>query len=97
MPATADSQSSVRHRRRRPGAARACVTALVALAGCVSVFEGTSAAIAANVAVDLILTAGLSSIIDSANGADNKYDSVVNVSLATLPAPQAPATPQVTK
>ncbi len=160
MPATADSQSSVRHRRRRPGAARACVTALVALAGCVSVFEGTaqeiavvttptdascdfirqgatigtvphtpgrmtvrkskyditvkctkpgyqeavhlnhsgtSAAIAANVAVDLILTAGLSSIIDSANGADNKYDSVVNVSLAPPPAPQAPATPQVTQ
>lgn len=43
--------------------------------------SGTSATIAANVAVDLIFTAGLSSIVDSANGADNKYDSVVNLSL----------------
>src|SRR5262245_22443730 len=33
--------------------------------------SGTSATIAANVAVDLILTLGISSIVDSANGADN--------------------------
>jgi hypothetical protein len=50
--------------------------------------SGTSATIAANVAVDLILTAGISSIVDSADGADNKYDSVVNLSL--IPANQAP-------
>src|SRR6185436_8032262 len=33
-----------------------------------------SGSVAGNVAADLILTAGLSSIIDSASGADNKYD-----------------------
>ena len=38
--------------------------------------SGVSAAIAANIAVDLVFTAGISSIVDSANGADNKYDSV---------------------
>ena len=38
-----------------------------------------TSAIAANVAVDLILTAGISSIVDSANGADNKYNPVVNL------------------
>jgi len=43
--------------------------------------SGTSATIAANVAVDLILTAGISSIVDSSTGADNKYDSVVNIML----------------
>ena len=43
--------------------------------------SGTTATIAANVAADLILTAGLSSIVDSADGADNKYDSAVNISL----------------
>jgi len=46
--------------------------------------SGTSAAIAANVAVDLLLTAGISSIVDSANGADNKYDSVVNITMTPL-------------
>lgn len=46
--------------------------------------SGTTATIAANVAADLILTAGLSSIVDSAVGADNKYDSAVNLSLAPL-------------
>ena len=46
--------------------------------------SGTSATIAANVAADLILTAGLSSIIDSSTGADNKYDSAVNISLTPL-------------
>jgi hypothetical protein len=63
--------------------------------------SGVSATIAANVAVDLLLTAGISSIVDSANGADNKYDSVVNITMIpvlplatpaalTVPAP-APA------
>ena len=43
--------------------------------------SGTTATIAANVAADLLLTGGLSSIVDSADGADNKYDSAVNISL----------------
>jgi len=43
--------------------------------------SGVTATIAANVAADLLLTAGLSSIVDSASGADNKYDSAVNISL----------------
>ena len=51
--------------------------------------SGVSATIAANVAADLILTAGISSIVDSANGADNKYDSVVNISLIPIQATQA--------
>lgn len=49
--------------------------------------SGTSATIAANIAVDLILTAGISSIVDSANGADNKYDPVINLSLTPVSAP----------
>jgi hypothetical protein len=49
--------------------------------------SGVSAAIAANIAVDILFTAGIASIIDSANGADNKYDSVVNITLV-------PASPQ---
>jgi hypothetical protein len=56
--------------------------------------SGTTATIAANVAADLILTAGLSSIIDSADGADNKYDSAVNVSLTPLSA--VPVTARIT-
>jgi hypothetical protein len=43
--------------------------------------SGVSSAIAGNVAADIILTAGISSIVDSANGADNKYDSVVNITM----------------
>jgi hypothetical protein len=43
--------------------------------------SGVSGAIAGNVAADLLLTAGLSSIIDSADGADNRYDSAVNMTL----------------
>jgi hypothetical protein len=43
--------------------------------------SGVSSTIAANVAVDLLLTAGISSIVDSANGADNKYEPVVNLSM----------------
>jgi len=50
--------------------------------------SGVSAAIAANIAVDILLTAGIASIIDSANGADNKYDGVVNLTLIPV-APQA--------
>jgi len=49
-----------------------------------------SGAVAGNVAADLILTAGLSSIIDSASGADNQYESAVNITL--IPASVA-ATP----
>jgi hypothetical protein len=48
--------------------------------------SGVSAAIAGNVAADIILTAGLSSIVDSADGADNKYDSAVNISMSPLQA-----------
>jgi hypothetical protein len=48
--------------------------------------SGVSAAIAGNIAADIILTAGISSIVDSATGADNKYDTVVNLTLA----PRAP-------
>jgi hypothetical protein len=54
--------------------------------------SGTTATIAANVAADLVLTAGLSSIVDSADGADNKYDSAVNLSLT--PNEYAPTTIQ---
>lgn len=43
--------------------------------------SGTSAAIAANIALDVILTLGVSSIVDSAVGADNKYDSPIVVTL----------------
>jgi hypothetical protein len=50
--------------------------------------SGVSAAIAANIAVDILLTAGIASIVDSANGADNKYDSVVNLTMVPV-APQA--------
>lgn len=53
--------------------------------------SGVSAAIAANIAVDILLTAGIASIVDSANGADNKYDSVVNLTLIPA-APQAAGT-----
>jgi hypothetical protein len=53
-----------------------------------------SGSVAGNVAADLLLTAGLSSIIDSASGADNKYESPVNITLipraAISAAPIAP-------
>src|SRR2546423_1437 len=52
--------------------------------------SGVSAAIAGNVAADLLLTAGLSSVVDSADGADNKYDTAVNITLV----PSQPAAPQ---
>jgi hypothetical protein len=60
-----------------------------------------SGAVAGNVAADLLLTAGLSSIVDSASGADNKYDSPVNITMipssampaaAVAPTATAPAT-----
>ena len=56
--------------------------------------SGVSSVVAANVAVDLLLTAGISSIVDSANGADNHYDPVVNLSLSpVLPLVQATEAP----
>ncbi len=55
--------------------------------------SGTSAAIAANIAVDVILTLGISSIVDSANGADNKYDSPVAINLVPIGGMPAAAVP----
>ena len=54
-----------------------------------------SGAVAGNVAADLLLTAGLSSIVDSASGADNQYESTVNITMIPRAAmPQAaPPTP----
>ncbi len=40
----------------------------------------------AGIALDVLLTFGLSSAIDSATGADNKYDSPVSISLIPNPA-----------
>lgn len=40
-----------------------------------------SGSVAGNVAADLLLTAGLSSIVDSASGADNQYESTVNITM----------------
>ena len=54
--------------------------------------SGVSSVVAANIAVDILLTAGISSIVDSANGADNHYDPVVNMSLTPVLA-EAPAAP----
>jgi hypothetical protein len=58
--------------------------------------SGVSVAIAGNIVADVLLTAGISSIVDSADGADNKYDSAVNISLEpkfTQGVPQPAATP----
>jgi uncharacterized protein YceK len=55
-----------------------------------------SGSVAGNVAADLILTAGLSSIIDSASGADNQYESPVNITLipkSAAPLSTAPLAP----
>jgi hypothetical protein len=57
--------------------------------------SGLSSMVAGNVAADLILTAGLSSIVDSANGADNEYNANVFIDMhqgITAPneAPPAP-------
>src|SRR5258705_1187241 len=53
--------------------------------------SGLTAVIAANVATDLLLTAGISSIIDSSTGADNKYDSAVNITLLPIQGTNATA------
>jgi hypothetical protein len=57
--------------------------------------SGVSATIAANIAVDLLFTAGISSIVDSATGADNKYEPVVNITLLPLTGPTAAVAPPV--
>lgn len=49
-----------------------------------------SGAVAGNVAADLLLTAGLSSIVDSASGADNQYENAVNITMIPIVA-MAPA------
>lgn len=56
--------------------------------------SGVTAVIAGNIAADVLLTAGLSSVVDSADGADNKYDSAVNITL--LPLSNAMPAPAVT-
>jgi hypothetical protein len=48
--------------------------------------SGLSSMVAGNVAADLILTAGISSIVDSANGADNEYTTPVVISLNPITA-----------
>lgn len=58
--------------------------------------SGTTATIAANVAADLLLTAGLSSIVDSADGADNKYDSAVNITLLPVASTMSPSSSSYT-
>jgi hypothetical protein len=50
-----------------------------------------SGAVAGNVAADLLLTGGLSSIVDSASGADNQYESAVNITMIPLYAGSVPA------
>lgn len=51
--------------------------------------SGLSSMVGGNIAADLILTAGISSIVDSANGADNEYTGnvVINMTPAGAPAP----------
>jgi hypothetical protein len=46
--------------------------------------SGLNSLVAGNVAADLILTAGISSIVDSANGADNEYTGSVMMGLTPL-------------
>jgi len=53
--------------------------------------SGLSSMVAGNVAADLILTAGISSIVDSANGADNEYTPTVVLSLNPVTPPVAAA------
>jgi hypothetical protein len=57
--------------------------------------SGLSSMVAGNVAADLLLTGGLSSIVDSANGADNEYTPTVVLSLNPVagPAPAAVVQP----
>jgi hypothetical protein len=51
--------------------------------------SGLSSMVAGNVAADLLLTAGISSIVDSANGADNEYTPTVVLSLNPVAQPVA--------
>ena len=53
--------------------------------------SGTSNLIAGNIVADVVLTAGISSIVDSADGADNKYDPVVNISMVPVGYGSSPA------
>jgi hypothetical protein len=46
--------------------------------------SGLSSMVAGNIAADVILTAGLSSIVDSASGADNEYTGSVVIGLTPL-------------
>ena len=55
--------------------------------------SGLSTAVAANIVVDVLFTAGIASIVDSANGADNKYQEAVNITLVEAPAATAGSTP----
>jgi hypothetical protein len=56
--------------------------------------SGLSSMVAGNVTADLLLTGGLSSIIDSANGADNEYTPTVILSLNPNGGPQTVAAVQ---
>src|SRR5471030_2427756 len=55
--------------------------------------SGLSSMVAGNIAADLILTAGMSSIVDSASGADNEYTANVVIGLTQSGAATAPAAP----
>ena len=55
--------------------------------------SGLSSMVAGNVAADLLLTGGISSIVDSANGADNEYTGTVVMSLNPLAGTAAAAEP----
>lgn len=52
--------------------------------------SGMNKMVAANVAADFVLTAGLSSIVDSSTGADNEYTSDVVITLRVTGMMQAP-------
>ena len=58
--------------------------------------SGLSSMVAGNVAADLLLTGGISSIVDSANGADNEYTGTVVLSLNPIAAPTPAAVVQPT-
>jgi hypothetical protein len=55
--------------------------------------SGLSSLVGGNIAADLVLTAGISSIVDSATGADNEYTSNVVISMTPLAAAPRAATP----
>ncbi len=56
--------------------------------------SGLSSMVAGNVAADILLTAGISSIVDSANGADNEYTPTVVISLNPVAGAQPVAATQ---